>query len=272
MSPTEPRETAIAAYLRHRSSTRGRGSERVGPFLVTFARQGPDPVPGFAIPDDAAEPIPQDIAALVSAYRRHAQLPRLRYLGPLAPAVQPALAAGGFGVEDRSVVMAWVDATKADTPEPAGIRLVLPSSDAELAATRQAQRQAYGSPGSPGPEALARLRSDIEAGAIVVLATDVASGEPAGAVHCSIPSGGVTELFGVAVPAAFRQRGIARALTARAVHEAVAAGVDTVFLVPANEAVERRVYAREGFARVSEMLEMSLGNQPQGQGTEAARG
>lgn len=280
MSSTEPTETSIVAYLRHRSTSRGRSWERVGPFLATFARQGADPVPSFAIPDDAAQPAPREIAALLSAYHQRAQLPRLRYLGPLAPAVEPALVASGFDVEDRSVVMAWVGGTAPGTPgggtapgtpDPAGIRLVLPNSDAELAATRAAQRQAYGGHGAPSPEAVARLRADIEAGATAVLAIDETSGAPAGAAHCSIPFGGVAELFGVAVPAAFRQRGIARALTARAVSEAVAAGVDTVFLVPASDAVERGVYAPEGFARVSEMIEMSLGDQPRGQDTHTTQ-
>jgi ribosomal protein S18 acetylase RimI-like enzyme len=259
---SDPRssEAAIAAYLRHRSTSRGRSWERVGPFLATFAREGADPVPGFAMPDDAAEPSPGDVAELVSAYEQRGQLPRLRYLAPLAPGVEPSLRSAGFVVEDRSDIMTCGPPSAAQGSDPPGIELILPVSDAELAATREAQRQAYESPGQPGPEGLRGLRADIEAGAIAVLARDSHTGEPAGAGQCSIPFNGVTELFGIAVPGAFRQRGIARALTARLVNEAVAAGVQTVFLVPASEAVALGVYAPAGFTPTSEMLQMALGH------------
>lgn len=251
-------DVAIASYLRHRSTSRGRASERVGPFLATFPREGHDPVPGFAIPDDWAQPSLRDVEDLVGAYERRSCLPRLRYLSPLAPAVAQVAARAGFGVEDQCVIMTCDATSVAPVPAIAGIELVLPASDAELVDTRAAQRQAYQGSGLPGEEGLRRLQEDIGAGAIAVLARDTDTGQPAGAGLCSIPFGGITETFGIAVAEAYRRRGIARALTVRLVTEALAAGVETVFLVPADTRVERGVYVPAGFARCSQMLQLRL--------------
>jgi ribosomal protein S18 acetylase RimI-like enzyme len=105
--------------------------------------------------------------------------------------------------------------------------------------------------------AVARLRASIRSGGVAVLAVDLKSGRAAGAGTFSPPIDGVTELTGVAVAPAFRRRGIAAALTDALATEAAAAGVSTIFLIPANDDVER-IYARIGFRTVSEILHISV--------------
>jgi len=55
----------------------------------------------------------------------------------------------------------------------------------------------------------------------------------------------------------FRWRGIAAAMTARLTRDAYAAGVATVFLMPAHDEGER-IYGRAGFATTSQILHISL--------------
>lgn len=250
--------TAVAAYLRHRATSRGRQWERVGPFLATFSPEHPDPERNYAIPDDGACPSPAQLAALVSACDRRQRQPRIQYLAGLAPGLEAAALAAGFAMEDRAPVMTCEPRSAAEVPAPAGIEIVLAASDADLAGVRSAQRQAFGGPGRPSAEGVRRLRADLEAGGLAVLARDAMTGAPAGAGCCSVPAGGVAELVGIAVAPAFRRRGIGRAVTARLAVEAFGVGVTTAFLVPLDEGVEQGVYLPAGFARTSETLVLSL--------------
>lgn len=252
-------EAAIAAYLRHRSTSRGRQWERLGPFLATFSTHDSSPA-SYAIPDDGASPSRAQVDALVAAFERRGRVPRIQYLPVLAPAVQAAVLTAGLAVEDRAALMTCQPASAADLGPPPGIELVLAASDAPdavLAAARSAQRQAFGGPAQGGPEGVRRLRADVAAGGLAVLAWDAETGRPAGAGCTTVPAGGVTELVGIAVPPAYRRRGIGRAMTARLAREAFAAGVTTAFLSPLDEGVEQGVYAPAGFTRTAEMLHLA---------------
>jgi N-acetylglutamate synthase-like GNAT family acetyltransferase len=119
-----------------------------------------------------------------------------------------------------------------------------------------AQNEAYG--GSPPTvEQVESQRAFLAAGGLGILARDAVTGEPAGAGGCTVPADGTTELVAVGVRDRFRRRGIAAAMTARLVRDALAIGVTTVFLMAAHEA-EARIYARAGFSRVEEVLHISL--------------
>ena len=248
-------DTAIQAYLRVAAS-RAREVERIGPFLATFSRSSQNPFLNYAIPDDGAAPSPDDVAALIDAYRRHDRVPRLEYLPGLAPSVEAALLAGGFSVEGRLPLMVCPPDQLRDLPSPAGIELIAPRSDAELLALLTAQNEAYGE-GPPGPAELEDQRASLAAGGLAALARDAATGEPAGGGVCTVPANHTTELAGVGVRETFRRRGIAGALTSRLARDAFAAGVTTVFLMAAHEA-EARLYARVGFSQTSEVLHISL--------------
>jgi ribosomal protein S18 acetylase RimI-like enzyme len=143
-------------------------------------------------------------------------------------------------------------------PVPAGIELVVPTSDDDLVAMLVAQNEAYGDTApTPTVEQVASQRAFLAAGGLGILARDALTGEPAGAGGCDVPANSTTELVAVGVREKFRRRGIAAAMTAQLVRAALAAGVTTVFLMAAHEA-EARIYARVGFSQIGEVLHISL--------------
>ncbi len=132
----------------------------------------------------------------------------------------------------------------------------MPRSDDEVVGLVTAQGEAYGGFLSGPAEDAARMRRNLAAGGIAVLARAVGTGESAGGGICSPPEDGITEIASVGVRAAFRRRGIAGAVVARLTREAFATGVTLPFLTPESEA-EERIYARAGYSSVSEVLHIS---------------
>jgi GNAT superfamily N-acetyltransferase len=249
-------DAAIQQYLRS-AATRDRDVERIGPFLATFDRTTSHPFLSYAIPDDGAEPSAEDVGALRAAYERRGRVPRLEYLPSRAPAAEPALLAGGFAVEARLALMTCgPDEVSALAPPP-GVELVLPATDEQLRDGTAVANAAFGEPGLPSPDAVARLRRRIAAGAVAVLARDTGDGRAIGWGQCTSPGDGATELVAIAVDAAQRRRGIAGAITARLAQEAFARGVRTAFLTPGDDAAGR-VYARAGFVARSRMLHLRV--------------
>jgi GNAT superfamily N-acetyltransferase len=246
-------DTLIARYLRA-SIAQGRDTERVGPFLASFSRSSRNPFLNYAIPDDDAEPSAADVAGLIEAYERRELKPRLEYLTSCAPRVEDALLAAAFAVEGRLALM-LADDRAVDSPPPAGIELLAPTTDDELRGLRQVQHEAYSDPDPVDDAAIARLRRNLAGGAGAVLARSVADGEAAGAGEYTLPIDGVCEVTSIAVREQYRRRGIAAAMTSWLLGEARAAGVTTPFLM-ANEA-EERIYSRVGFTTTSRVLHIS---------------
>jgi GNAT superfamily N-acetyltransferase len=246
----------IQAYLRA-AAARGRETVRIGPFLATFDLGSPLRHLSYAIPADGAVPDPAEVAALVEAYTRRERVPRLEYLPELAPRVEPALLAAGFAVELRPPVMVGHPAAIVVPAVPAGVELLIPANDAELAALIRVQHEAFGGDGAVSDADLARVRGSREAGGLAVLARDTATGQPVGAGAATPVLGGVAELVGLAVRGPYRRRGIAAALTGELSRLADRAGATTAFLTPEGEVAER-VYARVGYQGAGEMLHISL--------------
>jgi ribosomal protein S18 acetylase RimI-like enzyme len=245
----------IQSYLRA-SASRVRETERIGPLLATFDRESDSPFLSYAVPDDGAVPSPSEVDLLISAYQRRGRTPRMEYLTAAAPGVEAALVAGGFAVEGRLAVMVCTPGQLNDLPAPDGIELILPRSDDEVLGLVTAQGEAYGGFLSGPAEDAARMRRNLAAGGIAVLARGIVTGAAAGGGICSVPEDGITEIASVGVRPAFRRRGIAGAVVARLAREAFEAGVGLPFLTPESDA-EERIYARTGFVRVSEMLHIS---------------
>ena len=61
-------ERRIQDALRHHAP-RGRDTEQIGPFLATFTRDTANPYLNYAIPDEGGTATPDDVQALVDAYR-----------------------------------------------------------------------------------------------------------------------------------------------------------------------------------------------------------
>jgi ribosomal protein S18 acetylase RimI-like enzyme len=238
------------------AAPRGRDHEQIGPFLATFNRLDDNPYLNYAIPGDGAAPSADDVARLVDSYRTRARKPRLEYIPSLAPAVEPALLSAGFEVEGRLPLMTNAGGSGGSDPE--GIELVVAVSEDELRGVATAQWEAYGENGPVQQRAVDGLRRTLEAGGLIVLARDAATGEPAGGGLCTGPYEGATELTSIGVREAFRRRGIAEAMTRRLAREMHTRGNDGVFLMAAGDA-EARIYERAGFVTVSEILHISVG-------------
>src|SRR5262249_16016133 len=160
------------------------------------------------------------------------------YLPKLAPAVEPALLAAGFTVEDRLPLMDCPADTIIDQPPPEGFDLLFPATDEEHLGVATAQAEAFGE--EPPTEAeIARSRRPAADGAIGVCGGDAATGEPAGGGTCTALRDGLSEVTGVAVRAAYRKRGLGGAITLMLTRAAHNAGAETVFLTPAGDPQER---------------------------------
>ena len=247
-------DARIQAYLRG-AATRGRETERIGPFLATFDLASDNPFLNYAIPDDGAQPSAAEVQALAEAYSRRDLWPRLEYLPSTAPEVEDALSAAGFEAEGRLPLMIRPSGRIVDPPRLEGVELLTPSTDEELRGATAAQSEAFGGPPLSGANA-ERMRSTIASGGIAIAARELATGTIVGAGMCTPPADEVTELAGIGVRGAYRRRGIAGALTARLAQEAFAAGVTTAFLTPGHDGAGR-VYERAGFEQSSLMLHIA---------------
>ncbi len=246
---------ALHAYLR---ALVGSLAVRVGPFLVSLDDHDAGLFRNYAIPDDGAEPSPDQIAELVAVFADRGRTPRLEYLPGLCPKLEPGLVAAGFVPERRLPVMTCDPATVTAPPVPDGIRFSLASDDVQLRLVAEAQNAAYGQPQTTDHD-VARLRGTLDAGGLVAVALDLHTGSGAGGGLCAPPHGGVSELAAIGVRAPYRNRGIAAGLTALLTRACISVDITTPFLTPAGEA-EERIYRSFGYQPVTEMLHISLPN------------
>ncbi|MET8126927.1 GNAT family N-acetyltransferase [Streptomyces sp. NPDC005065] len=234
---------------------RSPGHLRVGPFTV---RHNPDwqlKYANYAIPDQGAEPTAADVQALIAAFRERDRMPRLEYLPSGAPAVEPALIAAGFTVENRAPILACAPGDLLPPKPVDALVIAEPATDAEFYAAARVQHHGYGGTGEPEGGEAAWLRNAVAGGGAAALAT--VDGVPAGAGGCSVPVDGLTELAGLAVADTFRRRGIGAALSAHLTATAFARGCRVVWLEPGDADVER-IYAGIGYRRIGEKLNISL--------------
>ncbi|MFF1645618.1 GNAT family N-acetyltransferase [Streptomyces sp. NPDC058240] len=228
---------------------------RVGPFTVRYNPNWSSKYANYAIPDRDAEPTAEDLDALIAAFREHDRLPRLEFLPGSAPAVEPALLAAGFTVENRAPVMACAPGDLLPPKPVDSLSIAEPATEAEFAAAALVQHHGYGETGEPEDGAAEWLRTAARGGGVAALAT--IDGVPAGAGGCSVPVDGLTELAGLAVADAYRRRGIGAALSAHLTATAFGRGCRVVWLEPGDADVER-IYAGIGYRRVDEKLNISL--------------
>jgi GNAT superfamily N-acetyltransferase len=249
-------DAEIQAHIRYAAAL-WRETERIGPFLATFTESSDNPYLNYAVPDDDAAPTAEDVAALTAAFERRSRKPRLEYVPSVAPAVEPALLAGGFRVEGRLPLMLCTPDTVREVPAPPGIEVIVPGADDELAGVVSVAKEAYeGDLSPPTEKEVAGRKRLLAGGGCVVLARDEQTRDAAGSGICDVARAGVTELAAVAVRPAFRRRGIAGAVTSRLAREAFAAGVKVVWLTPEHDQAER-IYSRAGFVVGSEVLHIS---------------
>ncbi|MFE9457263.1 GNAT family N-acetyltransferase [Streptomyces californicus] len=228
---------------------------RVGPFTVRHHPAWELKYANYAIPDRDAEPTADEVAALIDAFRQRERLPRLEFLPAWAPAVEPALAAAGFTVENRAPLLACAPGGLAAPRPVEGLRIAVPATDAEFTRAARVQHHGFGGEGEPEAGTVQWLRDAVAGDGVAALA--VLDGTPAGAGGCSPAIDGLSELAGLAVAAPFRRRGVGAALSAWLTERAFAQGCRAVWLEPGDPDVER-VYAGIGYRRIGEKLNISL--------------
>ncbi|MFJ7410023.1 GNAT family N-acetyltransferase [Streptomyces sp. NPDC098077] len=234
---------------------------RVGPFTVRYNPVWELKYANYAIPDRGAEPTADDVAALADAFGTHERLPRLEFLPAWAPAVEPALLAAGFTVENRAPLLAC-GRDDLRPPKPVdGLRIGTPVTEAEFTEAARVQHHGFGGEGDPEPGMTDWLRAAASGDGVAALA--VLGGAPAGAGGCSPAIDGLSELAGLAVASRCRRRGVGAALSAWLTERAFEQGCRAVWLEPGDADVER-VYAGIGYHRIGEKVNISLepGRQP----------
>lgn len=225
---------------------------RVGPFLARFDDHSDNPFMNYAVPDEGAEPTPAEMNALVEAFRERSRTPRLEYLRP-APAIDAALAAAGFAV-DQLLPMMSVDELRVPEPPP-GLVVEAVTSDEDLLAVSVVQNTAFGVGAEAGEADVARQRSLLRDGGVVVLAR--LDGVPAGAGAHTAPRGGLAQVAGVAVLPAFERRGIGSAVCADLTARVFGEGL-TPFLETEPDGKADRLYGPLGYRTIGESVSASL--------------
>lgn len=230
--------------------------EHVGPFVIGFDPSTTSPHVNYATPRPGEPVTAADVEALVAAFRAAGRTPRLEYVAACAPELEALLSAAGFAVEARHTYLSCAPGTLRvpATPDPYTLRI--PDTDALRAAMIAVQHAAFGGEPVATPPDVARMRRAQDAGGIAVMAVtgdDVC----AGGGQAMPPSGGVSEVAGVAVGAEHRRRGVAGAVTADVTRRLFDGGAEIAWLEAGGDD-SWRVYTRIGYQPAGQRLYMIL--------------
>ncbi|MEP6697520.1 MAG: GNAT family N-acetyltransferase [Pseudonocardiales bacterium] len=237
-------------------------AEPFGP-LTLFTRTGAG-WPYYARPTlgSGEEVTPAHLAA-VRRRQRELGLPEaFEWINDNTPSLLPVAERAGLGVEALPLMVLSRPIVAAP---PEGVRVrTLQADDPWLAAATAVAEVAFGAPGTQAGDAGVQERDAASAGLPVtrlefgrqrirngLSVTAVAEQDRVGAVCVGShqPVGEVTEIVGVGTLPSARRRGLAAAVTAHLVADAVGRGVRTVFLSAGSDDVAR-MYARVGFERI----------------------
>ncbi|WP_245602098.1 GNAT family N-acetyltransferase [Hamadaea tsunoensis] len=243
-------QNSVIAQLRQRPRVVETGS-----FVLGWDPSSDSRFISYATPTSAAATA-ADVAALVAEFRAVDRVPRLEYVVSAAPGLEGQLLAAGFTVEARHDYLVCTPDSLVVPAAPDGCTIAAPASDAEIAAAVAAQNEAFGGEYASTEADVARVRRNLDKGAVFVVAR-LDSGEFAGAGQAGSPSAGASEVAGIAVRPAYRRRGIAGALTAEVTRQAFAGGVEIGWLEASGED-SWRVYERVGFAATGKRLYIAL--------------
>lgn len=245
----------LQGYLRNSAGERYH-TVSIPPFTLFFHPTDRFPHFNYAIPD---EPITGDVQEQLRALRNEFAVrgcqPRFEFLDEYAPGLASALRAAGFVEEARQHLMICTPESFKAPPEVKGMTVTVVDAAAPLSAVQAyvtVQRQGFDPANiTPVTEDEAQgFRTTLQAGTAFLARLD---NTPVAVAMLMNPLDEVTELAGVATLAAYRQRGIASALTAYAVKRAFAQGVQVACLT-AGDAAAGRVYERAGFYPYATML------------------
>jgi len=235
--------------------------------LVLFVPTGPG-WPYYARPRQGPRtPVtPADIRAVRARQREQVIPESFEWIEQIAPEMAAAAIDAGLDVRRHPLLLLTEPAQSAAlaSPLPPGItvRVVAPE-EPELDRIWAVPHVAFGHPGSAAGEAGTaerdKIAADHDGGTIAMLRERLRSGHsvlaaafgtdgPLAAGGCQAVDG-VAEITGVGVLPAERRQGLGAAVTALLARDALARGVETVFLSATDESVAR-VYARIGFREI----------------------
>lgn len=231
--------------------------------LILFARIGPSgsyyarPTLGHVGPVT-----PADLEA-VRLRQRELRLPEaVEWVDDTTPSLRPVAEVAGLVVESLSLM---VLVRPIGVLEPSGVRVrIVPPDDPGLAAASAVAEVGFGAPGTATGEAgvterdvvaaamsadwLEASRGRMRRGSTVMAVAEDAQAGPL-CVGWHRPVDDITEVVGIATLPSARRRGLAAAVAACLVADALGRGVATVFLTAGSDAVAR-VYTRVGFERI----------------------
>lgn len=260
----DPRpDPALLARLERYYDTAPRAGatvEDVGPFTL-FVSTGSFPFYGRPRLGQTGAITRADVEALVARQRAVGQPEAIEWVVETTPTLSaPAREAGLVVLELPLLVLDRSSAL--EVPTEGTVRLVR-SDDPDLERIMAVAMVSFGHAGTAtgvaGPRERddlatsstadrARLRERLASGQVVMAVAEDRDGPVASGAHQ--PLDGVTEIVGVATLPSARRRGLGSAVTAKLVEDAVARGLDLVFLSAASDEVAR-IYERLGFRRAA---------------------
>lgn len=233
--------------------------EEVGPFSVFVGTGGWS---YYARPrlGSAHEFTVADVEAATARKRELGQPENIEWVHETTPSLLPAAREAGLEVLEAPLLV--LDRAAWRVPEaPSGMTLrILEPDDRMLPAALAVQIVGFDAPGTAtGPEGLEERRFEttgagengflqerMRRGLTVVAVAEAEYGPASAGMHQ--PVDGVSEIVGVATLPALRRQGLGGAVTGALVEDALARGVQTVFLSAGSDAIAR-VYSRLGFRR-----------------------
>lgn len=226
-----------------------------GPFVLGLDPAADNPNINYASPRPGATITALDVERLVGAFREAGRKPRLEYVVDCAPGLEELLLAAGFTVEARHEFLTCSPGSLVDSPA-AGFEVREPASRAERAALVAAQGEAFGGEFEVSDADVDRLERLLARGGFAVTAA-TPDGTCAGGGQAVPPSGGVSEIAGIAVRRPFRRRGLGGAITATLARRIFATGADVAWLEASGDD-SWRVYERIGFRPAGRRLYIAL--------------
>ncbi len=115
----------------------------VGPFVIGWEPNLDSRFVNYATPRLDCVITPDDVAALVAAFREIGRVPRLEYVISTAPDLEQQLSAAGFTVEVRHDYLVCSPDSLVVPTVPAGFELAEPTTDDERAGMIAAQGEAF---------------------------------------------------------------------------------------------------------------------------------
>lgn len=199
-----------------------------------------------AIPNNAsAGNDPAAIQQLIDTFVTHKRTPKLEYIAEFAPNLADALANNGFTRDEVAPLMISTSKTFVAAKSVANLQINEVCDTAAMQSVVTIQRRAFGSPDAPAASTTEadEVRQRFHANNFYLAKLN---GEPVGAGSLQLPYNGIAEVAGIATLTDHRRRGIASAMTSTIAQQAFDTGLDTLFIMAADQNV-RRIYARLGF-------------------------